>query len=525
MTRDDPVEAAEDFVADGAGRLAEMAGVATALLRNVGQHVRALADDVADDAEEIARDAEELLDDTRDRLEDARGAVRAAPRLARIVAEGLALLARHRIGGAWAAAHSELTGQRREPDAALHRHTARRLRVLCEDLRGGVLKLGQFASTRRDLLPEVYGEELAKLQDRVPPVPTERAVARLARELGPDWGERFASFEPAPLAAASLAQVHGATLADGTPVAVKLLVPEIEDVVEADLAALRVLLPRVRDLVDRVDVDTLAAELSRSVRRELDLEAEAQAARELRAAFADDPDVIVPAIHGEASSRGVLVMERIDGERLTDFLDACERRGEAGARDRDRVLETLVRCFCEQVLVHGVFQADPHPGNFLVAAGPDGPRLALLDFGCIERYAPEVRRDYAALAVAILARDEARMIERFESLGFRSRDGGHDGLAAYAELFLSAFRAGMRLEDGAEHAAQVARVLERTGADPIVEIPGHFVLLGRVFASLGGLLLRYRPRLELGALLAPSLLTALGPSAERPPASGAETAF
>jgi predicted unusual protein kinase regulating ubiquinone biosynthesis (AarF/ABC1/UbiB family) len=492
--------------ADGAERVAESA---TDLLRNVGRHVLDLVEDAMDDSADVVDEAESLIESARERLDDARGAARAAPRATRVVGEGLALLARHRLGGALRAARRELTGRPEGPRDDLHRHTARRMRVLCGELRGGILKLGQFASTRGDVLPAPYVEELSKLQDRVPAVPAAEATARLSSALGDDWGERFASFEPVPLAAASLAQVHGATLADGTPVAVKLLVPGIEAVVESDLAALRALAPSVRGLLHRIDLDTLVAELSRSVSRELDLEAEARVARELRAAFADDPDVIVPAIHDEASGHGVLVMERIDGERLTDFLDACATRGEAGARDRDRVCETLVRCFCEQVLVHGLFQGDPHPGNFLVVPGPDGPRLALLDFGCIERYDAETRAGYAALAVAVLARDRARMAERFAALGFRSRDGGTEGLEAYAELFLSAFREGMRLDDEADHAARVRRILERTDADPITRIPGHFVLLGRVFAALGGLLMRYRPDLRLSELLRPGLAAAL----------------
>ena len=213
----------------------------------------------------------------------------------------------------------------------------------------------------------------------------------------------------------------------------------------------------------------------------------------------------------EASSRGVLVLERIEGERLTAFLDACEARGEAGRRDRDRIFELLIRSFCEQVMVHGVFQGDPHPGNFLVVAGPDGPRLALLDFGCVERYDAPLRRQYAELALAILGRDRARMADRFESLGFRSREDDPQALDAYAELFLDAFRDGAVLGSGVDHAEQVARILELTEANPIVEIPGHFVLLGRVFASLGGLLLRYRPEIRLSGILRPRLAAALRP--------------
>ena len=507
-------DGAEGALADGAERLAELAGW---LVRNAGQHVRALIEDVGDDSAAVAREAEALYESARDRidqawdqLDGAREAVRAAPRISRVVGECLTLLARHRVLAALAAARSELTGEPAAARDALHRHTARRLRILCEDLRGGILKLGQFASTRGDLLPAPYLQELSRLQDRVRPVAAAAVVARLEDALGPDWGGRFASFEPRPIAAASLAQVHGATLADGTPVAVKLLVPEIEEIVETDLAALRTLVPNVRGVLHRVDVDTLATELSRSVRRELDLEAEARSAGELRASFAADPDVIVPEVYREASGRGVLVMERIDGERLVDFLDGCERRGPAGARDRDRILGILVRSFCEQILVHGIFQGDPHPGNFLVVRGPAGPRLALLDFGCIERYDAELRARYGALTIAILSRDEAGMAEQFEALGFRSRDGSGDGLRAYAELFLSAFRDGMRLDASVDHAAQIRRILELTDQDPISDLPGHFVLLGRVFASLGGLLVRYRPQIALSDLLRRPLAAAEG---------------
>jgi len=161
------------------------------------------------------------------------------------------------------------------------------------------------------------------------------------------------------------------------------------------------------------------------------------------------------------------------------------------------------------VLVHGVFQGDPHPGNFLVVPGERGPRLALLDFGCIERHDAPTRTAYASLAMAVLARDRARMAACFEALGFRSRDGGTAGLEAYAELFLAAFREGMRLDVDVDHAAHVRRILDLTEENPIAEIPGHFVLLGRVFASLGGLIVRYRPDLRLSALLRPGLAAAL----------------
>jgi len=502
-----------DALADGTGRIAELAGVATALVRNLGSHVQALVEDVTDDSLEVAREAEALFELARDQVDGARELVRAAPRVARVVGEGVAIAARYRIQGALGGARAGLAGEAPSSLERLHRRSARRVRRLCTELRGGVLKLGQFASTRMDLLPEAWVAELSKLQDRVPPLPAWAVTRRLDEAWGPTWGPdadtRLSSFEPEPLAAASLAQVHGATLADGTPVALKLLVPGIEDVVDADLAALRVLLPAIRDLVPQVDLETLGAELARAVRRELDLEAEAEAAEAMGRAFAGDPDVIVPRVHHEACGRGVLVLERIEGERLLDFLDGCRARGEAGARDRDRIFEILIRSLCEQILVHGLFQGDPHPGNFLVVPGTDGPRLALLDFGCVERYDATLQRQYAGLATAILARDEVRMAALFAEMGFRSRDEDPSALRSYAEMFMEAFR-----EEGGgalafDHRAHIERVVELTRANPIAEVPPHFVLLGRVFATVGGLLLHYRPQIRLAGVLRPSLATAL----------------
>ncbi len=501
----------EDLFAEAAGRVAEIAGVATSLVRNVAGHVEALVEDVVDDSLDVAREAEDLYDSARTRIDDAAELFRAAPRITRVASEFLSILARYRVHGALDAARSEWTGEPRSDLSRLHRRSARRARRMAEELRGGVLKLGQFASTRMDLLPTEWTRELSKLQDRVKPLPASEITARLARELGEDWRGQFRDFEAAPIAAASLAQVHRATLADGTPVAVKVLVPDIEATLEADLVAMRTLLPTLRDLLPRVDLDTLIEELAASIRREVDLGAEAAAVAEMREAFRDDPDVIVPAPHPEASSRGVLVLDLVEGERLVDFLDGCAARGEAGARDRDRVCQILIRTLCSQVLVHGLFQGDPHPGNFLVAPGPEGPRLVLLDFGCVERYEPALRRSYAQLAMAILARNTEGMVAGFAGLGFRSRDGGTEGLDAYAELFLSAFRDGTNLEEEMDHGEQIARILELTEANPIAEIPGHFVLLGRMFASVGGLLLHYRPRIELAGILRPELASALRP--------------
>jgi predicted unusual protein kinase regulating ubiquinone biosynthesis (AarF/ABC1/UbiB family) len=504
-TQREATEAAGPFAA-----VADVAGASAALVVNLLENVEQLVGDAVDDALGVARECTELWDVATERANDVARAMRAAPRFARIAGELIRIIAAYR----WHAAINGAPADSIDGDSAtldaLHARSAERLYALCVELRGGVLKLGQFASTRVDLLPAPYITALSRLQDRVPPLPASLITTRIADELGAPLESIFGWFDSEPIAAASLAQVHAAQLADGARVAVKVQVPGIEEVVETDIAAMSMAVPALRDLLPFVDSETVATELTRALRAELNYVAEAEHAVAFAGLFADDSELVVPRVFGSLSTGRVLVLEYLAGERLTDYLDACERRGAAGAEDRDRLFTILLRAFCAQVLEHGLLQGDPHPGNFLVLPGEAGPRLALLDFGCVQAYAPARRRAYAELCLATLRGDADRMAALFEAMGFRSRDGGSDALRAFADLLLGAFRtdAALAVQDIDVRGA-LERILRLTRDNPIVAVPGDFVLLGRVFTALGGLLMRYRPRVNLFQLLMPSLLRAL----------------
>lgn len=262
---------------------------------------------------------------------------------------------------------------------------------------GGVtfVKLGQVLSTRRDLLPPEFVAELGRLQDRAAPLPWPVVEAVLTAELGRPVAEVFADVSPEPLAAASVAQVHAATLRTGEPVVVKVQRPGIAAVVERDL-----------DIVDRLagtlagttrwartmGVRALADGFGAALREELDFRVEAA---NMAAVGAVTRDVVVPVPYPQLSTGRVLVMQRLDGVPLAAAGPAVAERG----LDADELARTLLDALLRQVVLDGVFHADPHPGNVLLLA--DG-RLALLDFGSVGRLDVAVR---AALQQLLLAVD------------------------------------------------------------------------------------------------------------------------
>jgi len=468
-----------------------------------------LVADLKDDARRIQQSGTALGEAVGARVMPLVHAARATPRAGRMVREASLLIAAYR----WheARARALAPGDARAEREALDRRWADRLYHVCVELRGAVLKLGQFASTRRDLLPPAYIEALGRLQDSVPPVPFERIAERVRAELGAPIEGLFAAFEAEPIAAASLAQVHGAVLADGTRVAVKVQVPDVEIQVEADLSLFGLMAVALRDIVPSVDVVAIASELGRSVRAELDYRREAESARRMAADMASDPSILVPRVHERLSSARVLTLDRVDGERLTDFLDrAVDVSDEASARDA--VLAALVRTYLGQILGSGRFQADPHPGNFLVC--PDH-RVALLDFGAVHELSPDQRRAYVDLVGAVIARDRARAAELMARLGFSVRDAGDPAsLVEFADLLLDAFRPSpdRPLADIDPRVAfEQALALGRRSP---IRIPHHFVQVGRVLAAIAGLVLAYRPRIQLWPLVAPYVT---GVAGVRPP--------
>jgi ubiquinone biosynthesis protein len=295
-----------------------------------------------------------------------------------------------------------LTG-RREPGLAPGRHAklARSLRRALEE--GGVtfVKLGQLLSTRADLLPPVFVDELSRLQDQVEPAPADAVWALLAAELGGSPDDVFAEFDPEPLAAASVAQVYRAKLHSGEDVVVKVQRPGVREQAECDIGIVRRVAAALADRADwarSLGVAELADGFAEALAEELDFTIEA---RNITAvAAAGSPDVALPAIHKGLSTDRVLVMSRLAGRPLTTAKDALP------APERQRLARSLLRCLLDQVMIGGVFHADPHPGNLMLL---DDGRLGLLDFGSVGRLDTGLRGGLQNLLLALDRGDPAAL--------------------------------------------------------------------------------------------------------------------
>jgi ubiquinone biosynthesis protein len=286
-----------------------------------------------------------------------------------------------------------------------------RLREALETLGPIYVKFGQVLSTRRDLLPLDIADELAKLQDRVPPFPSELAVAEIERSLGKPLAEIFGSFEHLPVASASIAQVHLATLHDGTEVAVKVLRPDVEGAIARDLA----LLETAAGLAERYGARRLkprevVAEFARHLDDELDLMREAANASQLRRNFEGSPLLLVPRVYWDLCAQRVMVMERMHGTPISQ-VDALRAKG----IDIPALARAGVEIFFTQVFRHGFFHADMHPGNIFVA---DDGRYIALDFGIMGTLT-EVDKNYLARNfLAFFNRDYRRVAQAHLDAGW-----------------------------------------------------------------------------------------------------------
>ncbi len=303
-----------------------------------------------------------------------------------------------------------------------HREPAgKRIRCALEDLGPIFIKFGQMLSTRKDLLSEDIAEELAVLQDSVPPFPGEQARAIIEKAYGKSVQEVFLHFDEKPLASASIAQVHAATLHDGSEVVVKVLRPNILPIIKRDIALLFI----IANLAERYSAEArrlrpieIVSEYQKTILDELDLMREAANATQLRRNFEHMDDLYVPDVHWDYTRRNVMVMERIRGVPIGDTRTLREHEV-----DMKRLSERGVEIFFKQVFKDNFFHADMHPGNIFVdVTNPADPGYIAVDFGIVGSLSPVDQRYLAENFLAFFKRDYNRVAQLHVDSGWVPAD-------------------------------------------------------------------------------------------------------
>ncbi|KVM93960.1 ABC1 kinase family protein [Burkholderia stagnalis] len=346
-----------------------------------------------------------------------------------------------------------------------------RFRNMLEQLGPAFVKFGQLLSLRRDLLPETWIDELQRLQDQVTVFPGARAISIIERELGRPIGQLYAEFDEAPLAAASIGQVHGARLDDGANVVVKVQRPGIEPVIHADVSIMRFLARQLECYVPesrRFGPTDLVEEFARLIADELDYQTEGRNGDRLRADFIDDPDIFVPRICWELTSRRVLTMERSMGHKLVQLPLR-------DTRERQRLAGVLMESFLKQVFEHGFFHGDPHPGNVFVSA--DG-RLCFHDFGIMGELSARDQGALAELILAVGSGDISLMIDAYFEMGIAAAGVDREALKRDASDALDAY---YKAAGKGYSFSEIVRQFLQLSRRHAIRVPRQFLLVGKAF--------------------------------------------
>jgi predicted unusual protein kinase regulating ubiquinone biosynthesis (AarF/ABC1/UbiB family) len=414
------------------------------------------------------------------------------------------------------------------------RRIAVSFRRLAIEMGGVLIKVGQFLSARVDVLPHEITSELSGLQDEVPPEPFADMRAVIEREFGSPLSQKFATIDEEPLAAASLGQVHRATLrlssveqaaADGevpaatnsiARVVIKVQRPNIETLIAIDLAALRavgVWLNRWPPISRRANIPSLLAEFTRVLYEELDYLAEGRNAETFAANLAKRGGLRIPRVYWSHTTRRVLTLEDVFAIKITDY-PALEKAG----IDRSIVAQRLFHAYLQQIFQDGFFHADPHPGNLFVAPeeGSGCWLLVFVDFGMVGRLSPEVSAGLQEAVIAVGTRDTARLVRAQQRLGLLLPSANLDLLErAEARIFERLW--GLTMADLQKIGRQEMLELLKDFRELLYTMPFHvpedLILLGRTLGILSGMCTGLSPQFNMWTEVAPFAKTLLAEEA------------
>src|SRR5215469_1190643 len=388
------------------------------------------------------------------------------------------------------------------------RQTAVKLGVL-------MIKLGQFLSSRADLLPERALAVLSSLQDEVPSAPFSHVVSVIETELGKPVEQLFSVLERKATAAASLGQVHKAVLAStGEEVAVKVQRPNIDQLVNMDLSTIKFVIWVINRFVNTsefIDLMGFYREFKRTIYEEIDYVTEAANATRFKEIFKDQPGIYIPRVYDQYTSRRVLVLEWVNGIKVNDYTAL-----EAAAIDRFEVAKRTVEAYFYQFFEVGFFHADPHPGNIFVQQGTpeSGPIIAFVDFGMVGTLTRSIRKALKDLFLGFLARDSHGLVNALKRLGFIGEGANMASIERGVALMLEQYY-GISLDEARDlDFPEVGQDIENLLYGQPFQIPAQFAFTGRAVATLSGVATGLAPEFNLVDVALPYAQKFLGLNAE-----------
>ncbi|MBN6188327.1 AarF/ABC1/UbiB kinase family protein [Aneurinibacillus sp. BA2021] len=379
----------------------------------------------------------------------------------------------------------------REQWEALVARQAREYKRTALKLGGLLIKMGQFLSTRADIMPRAFTVELTDLTDRVPPIPWEKSRAIIEQELNQPISDVFMSLSERPVASASIGEVYKGQLHSGEKVALKVQRAGIEKIIDADFAATRVVVRLARRFTrfgKTMDLHALYRELERTISRELDFRKEHAHAKRFAQMYETNPAIQVPRYYEEWMTRRILVMEWVEGAKVVDhaFLDRHQI-------DRTVLVQRLTDLFLQQVLMYGFFHADLHPGNVFIR--PDGT-IVLLDFGMVGEIKQEARRHIQTLIQAVVLKDYDLMVQALDALQFLTPQADREQVKIALQVGLEMYftRAFEELDDEMIEEIQL-QIQDFVQTQPI-QLPAEYAFLGRAVSTVVGVITTIKPDVD-----------------------------
>lgn len=375
---------------------------------------------------------------------------------------------------------------------AMRASTARRFRMMLGELGPTFVKLGQVLSTRADLLPVEFIEELEQLQDHVPPFPLDTLHGQIESALGKPVTQLFARIDPEPLAAASIAQVHRATTLEGEEVVIKVQRPGIADQIRSDLAVLRYLAKALEATVEEGAIYSpsgIVDEFDRAIHEELDFLNEASNVRAFYDNHVERPGIRIPRVYDALSSRTVLTLELLRGVKISST--------DLEKHDRKKLAQTMIDGAFRQLFVDGLFHGDPHPGNILVM---ENDVIALLDFGLVGRLTKPMQDTLVMLVLAIALKDADSVARILYRIGVPEGRANLAGFRAEIDAVLSS---ALPSTLGAIDSRKMVERLLDLALKYRIRVPKEYAILSRAAATMEGVIRSLHPELNVMEVATP----------------------